>query len=145
MRSSRLSELLHLVGSHSPGQGYSRSGSPPVAASCHSHSVGKRTFDPVRLLSHLENATASNQETVARGELASFQLGSSGFFALLHIFPPLGISVAILGVYERLELRVSDRIFCNPKSLYIETFLYAFKRDFAPFNIHPVDIRKAVL
>ena len=66
-------ELLHLVGSHSPGQGNSRSESPPVAASCHSHSVGKRMVDPIRLLSHLQNATASNQETVSRGELASFQ------------------------------------------------------------------------
>ncbi len=74
---------------------------PPIAASCHSHSVGKRIVDLVRLLSHLQNATASNQETVSRGELASFQLGS------------LGISVAILSIYEGLELNVSNRIFCN--------------------------------
>src|SRR5262249_12885855 len=76
VRSSPHWTLLHLLESHSPGHGYSRFGSPPVAANCHSHSVGKRIFKPVRLLSHLQNATASNQETVSRGELASSQRGS---------------------------------------------------------------------
>ena len=62
-----LSAVLAYAGSQSAPQGYSLAGSPPVAACCHSHSVGRRTSYPRRALSQRQKATASYQETFSAG------------------------------------------------------------------------------
>ena len=144
----RLSPLLHLARPTRRAKDICVLDLPPSQPVATPIRWVSESCDPVRLLSHLQNATASNQETVSRGRIRFFPAGFSGSFALVDTFPPLGVSVTILSVYKRLELHISDRVFCNAKTLNTENRCFTFLNAWtfgASINCHPYDIREAHL